>query len=89
MSAFDRAAIMREARAMAHRAAKPGDYRKTFAWALRNAWHAAKKLAGFRAIWAAQTEAQRQRANVIMAIETQERLTRADYARIDQIRCAA
>lgn len=89
MSAFDRAAIMTEAHATARRAAKPGEYRKTFAWALRNAWNAAKKLAGFRVIWAAQTEAQRQRANAIMAIETQDRLTPADYARIDEIRCAA
>ncbi|WEK50965.1 MAG: hypothetical protein P0Y66_02495 [Candidatus Kaistia colombiensis] len=89
MSAFDRAAIMREAHVMARKYAKPGQYRKTFAWALRNAWHAAKKLAGFRAIWAAQTEAERQRADAIMAIETQERLTAADYARIDEIRRAA
>lgn len=89
MSAFDRAAIMREAHATARRVAKPGQYRTTFAWALRNAWYAAKKLAGFRAIWAAQTEAERQRADAIMAIETQERLTTADYARIDEIRRAA
>jgi hypothetical protein len=89
MSAFDRAAIMREAHATARRAARPGDYRTTFAWALRNTWNAAKKLAGYRAIWAAQTEAQRQRANATMAIETQERLTPADYSRIEQIRCAA
>jgi hypothetical protein len=86
---FDRAAIMREAHATARRVAKPGEYRATFAWALRNAWHTAKKLAGFRAIWAAQTPAERQRADAIMAIETQERLTAADYARIDQIRRAA
>ncbi|WEK51575.1 MAG: hypothetical protein P0Y66_06185 [Candidatus Kaistia colombiensis] len=89
MSAFDLSAIMREAHAVARKSAKPGQYRKTFAWALRNAWHAAKKLAGFRAVWAAQTEAQRQRADAIMAIETQERLTPADYARIDDIRRAA
>ncbi|MET4634905.1 hypothetical protein [Kaistia defluvii] len=89
MSAFDRAAIMREAHATARRVAKPGEYRKTFAWALRNAWHAAKKLAGFRAVWAFQTEAQRQRSDAIMAIETQESLTAADYARIDEIRYAA
>ncbi|MET4636601.1 hypothetical protein [Kaistia defluvii] len=89
MSAFDRAAIMREAHATARRVAKPGEYRKTFAWALRNAWHGAKKLAGFRAVWAAQTEAQRQRIDAAMAIEAKERPTPVDYDRIDEIRCAA
>jgi len=86
---FDRAAIMREAHAIARRSAKPGQYRKTFAWALRCVWHGAKSDARFRAVRAAQTEAERQRADAIMAIETQERLTAADYARIDEIRCAA
>jgi hypothetical protein len=89
MSAFDRAAIMREAHTTARRVAKPDEYRKTFAWALRTAWHAAKKLAGFRAVWAAQTEAQRQRIDAAMAIEAKDRLTPADYDRIDEIRYAA
>lgn len=88
MSAFDRAAIMREAHATARRVAKPGEYRKTFAWALRNAWHAAKKLAGFRAVWAAQTEAQRQRIDAAMAIEAKARLTHSDRHQLAELRAA-
>ncbi|WP_018182133.1 hypothetical protein [Kaistia granuli] len=88
MSAFDRAAIMREAHATARRSAKPGQYRETFAWALRNAWDAAKKLAGFRAIWAAQTPAERQRIDAAMAIEAKDRLSHSDRHRLAELRAA-
>lgn len=88
MSAFDRAAIMKEAHATARRMAKPGEYRETFAWALRNAWRTAKKLAGFHAVWAAQTEAQRQRIDAAMAIEAKERLSHSDRQQLAELRAA-
>jgi hypothetical protein len=88
MSAFDRAAIMREAHATARRVAKSGEYRAAFAWALRNAWRTAKKLAGFRAVWAAQSPAERQRSDAAMAIEAKDRLSHSDRRQLAELRAA-
>jgi hypothetical protein len=88
MSAFDLSAIMKEAHATARRYAKPGQYQQAFAWALRNAWHAAKKLAGFRAVWAAQTDADRHRSHAAMAIEAKDRLSHSDRHQLAELRAA-
>lgn len=88
MSAFDLSAIMKEAHAQARRYAKPGEYRKTFAWALRNAWHAAKSAARFAAVWNSQTSAERQRSNAAMAIEAKDRLSHSDRHQLAELRAA-